>query len=105
MAKQPETNEVAHLVYTPKPGFVCPGEGWPAADHEEPSKRLAAQKIRSGFFRDRFLQEEKADNRKSKENANVKAEATRVGEITAADDAAAIAQTAATEMRRKHGRS
>lgn len=105
MAKQPETNEVAHLVYTPKPGFVCPGEGWPAADHEEPSKRLAARKIKSGFYRDRFLKEVAEDNRESKENANVKAEKVRVKDILDADEVATIAQTAATEMRRKHGRS
>ncbi len=105
LAKKPDASEVAHLVYIPKPGFVCPGDGWPAADHEEPSKRLAAQKIRSGFFRDRFLREEAADNRESKASANAKAEETRVGEIAAADDTVAIAQTAATETRRKHGRS
>lgn len=93
------------LIYLPKPGFECPGGGWPAADHEEPSKRLAAAKIRSGFYRDRLQREVAVDNRESKDSANAKAEETRKTEIAVADDAAAIAQTAATETRRKYGRS
>ena len=105
MAKQPEANEVAHLVYPPKPGFVCNGEGWPAADHEEPSKRLAARKIKSGFYRDRFLKEVAEDNREGKANANAKADIKRAFAILEADNAASSAQETATRVRREHGRT
>ena len=104
MAKTP-ANEVTRLVYTPKPGFVCPGEGWPAADHDEPSKRLAAQKIKSGFYRDPFLKEVAEDNRESKENANVKAEERRNAAISVADTVAESAQKTAALVRREHGRT
>ncbi len=41
------------LVYKPKPGFLSPGHGWPARNHNEPDERLAARKIASGFYRER----------------------------------------------------
>lgn len=38
------------LTYTPKRGMACPGDGWPAADHEEPDTKLAKAKVASGFY-------------------------------------------------------
>ncbi len=38
------------LVYIPKAGFSCPGDGWPAADHDEPDNALAKRKVASGWY-------------------------------------------------------
>ncbi len=99
-----KTQETVKLVYTPKPGFVCPGEGWPAADHEESSQRLAAKKIKSGFYRDQFQKEVAVDNRESKANANKKAETQRATAISEADGAATAAKAVAQAVRSEHGR-
>lgn len=39
------------LIYTPKPGFAAPRLEWPARDHDEPSRKVAEEKIESGFFK------------------------------------------------------
>ncbi len=39
------------LTYTLKPGFAGPRAEWPARDHDEPSKKIAEEKIESGFYR------------------------------------------------------
>lgn len=42
---------MTRLTYIPKEGFACPGDGWPASDHEEPDKELAVRKVKSGWYR------------------------------------------------------
>ncbi len=97
--------DIVKLVYTPKLGFECPGSGWPAADHDEPSSRLAAKKIKSGFYRDRFKKEVVADNSESKKTANEKAKTQATSAIGEADAAVSEARDAAHKTRVEHGRA
>ena len=41
---------MTELTYVPKAGFAAPGNGWPAADHEEPNEEVAQEKVNSGFY-------------------------------------------------------
>ena len=99
------TSETVKLIYQPKPGFECPGEGWPAADHEEPSVRLAARKIKSGFYRDRYKKEVTADDSASKKAVNEKAKTQATSAIEGADAAVSEAREAAHRTRVEHGRA
>ncbi len=41
------------LVYKPKVGFMGPGSGWPAGDHEEKNEKVAEAKLNSGFYHEK----------------------------------------------------
>lgn len=114
------------LIYTPKQGFECPGEGWPAADHEEGDADVAEAKIASGFFYGGTPKEYRAAIRRadaetaavieaakqeavrqeaaSKKAANEKAQLARDNEIAAADKEAVVAKETASETRKRLGR-
>ena len=50
--EQEEKGATMKLVYIPREGFACPSDGWPASDHDEPDKKLAAEKVKSGWYRE-----------------------------------------------------
>ncbi len=95
------------LIYIPKAGVSCPGDGWPATDHEELDASIAARKVASGFYR-RENQEEKIESDKefkeAKQRANAKFDEAATYEIAAADQAVEAANEAAAETRRRLGR-
>lgn len=95
------------LTYIPKAGVDCPGDGWPAANHEELDPRLAARKIASGFYRQENTKERREGERALKESkalANRKYQEAVSEEVASADQAVSEAQKAAITTRKRLGR-
>ena len=95
------------LTYSPKAGVDCPGDGWPAANHEESDPRLAARKVASGFYRQENAKERRDDERAQKAAkalANEKYQEAISEEVAAADQGIREAQEVATNVRKRLGR-
>lgn len=95
------------LTYTPKPGVACPGDGWPARDHEESDPKLAAKKVASGFYRRPNAKEQREAEREraaSKALANAKFQEAASEEIAAADGAVEAAKETAARTRQRLGK-
>ena len=95
------------LTYIPKTGFACPGEGWPAASHDEPDAGLAVRKVASGFYRRSNAGERRQEDATlaaAKKAANAKFEKAAQSEIAASDQAVRDAQETADRTRRRLGK-